>query len=125
MSHGSSPKNRRKNSQLLAASDVLQALLQNSKSELADGFLRWKLEQQWEEVVGKMIAEQTMPASYQRGTLHIWVRHSAWMQQLWYFQETIKEKINLFVGKTWVKEVRLTLDRGAIIGNRSSGASRE
>lgn len=95
------------------AADVLQALLANSKSHLADGFTRYRLEQQWTQIVGKTIAEQTVPAHYNKGTLHIHVQHPAWMQQLWYFQEPIKEKVNTFLGKAWVNDVKFTLSRRA------------
>lgn len=103
----------RKNSQLTAAADVLQVLLQNSKSQLADGFLRWRLEQQWPEIVGAMIAEQTLPCALEKGILYIWVRHSTWMQQLWFFQEPIKEKVNRHLGKTAVHQIRFTLSKRA------------
>jgi predicted nucleic acid-binding Zn ribbon protein len=103
----------KKKSQLTTASDVLQGLLQNSKSQLSDGFLRWRLEQQWPEVVGGTISEQTLPVAFEKGTLHIWVKHSAWMQQLWFFQDAIKEKVNAHLGKNWVKQVRFTLSRRA------------
>lgn len=114
------PKNQRKNSDPTAAADVLQVLLQNSKSQLSDGFLRWRLEQQWAEVVGTTIAEQTLPAAFERGTLHIWVKHPAWMQQLWFFQETIKEKVNKHLGKTWAKQVRFTLSKRAATPDSNS-----
>lgn len=118
MSNGSSPfgkgpKKPRAQSQPLAAADVLQALLQNSKSQLSDGFLRWRLEQNWAQIVGPTIANETVPAAYQKGLLFIWVRHSAWMQQLWYFQEPIKDKVNEYLGRTWVREVKFTLNRRA------------
>lgn len=109
-----SPKKRKRSSgHLTGAADVLQALLQNSKSQLSDGFVRWRLEQKWRDVVGPTIAEQTLPCAYERGTLHIWVRHSAWMQQLWFFQDAIKEKVNAHLGKNWVRQVRFTLSRRA------------
>jgi len=107
------PKRARNNSQLLAAADVLQGLLENSKSQLSDGFLRWRLEQQWAAVVGETIAEQTLPVAFERGTLHIWVRHAVWMQQLWYFQDVIKQKVNAHLGKTWCRQVKFTLSRRA------------
>lgn len=106
----------------MTAADVLQVLLQNSKSQLSDGFLRWRLENQWAEVVGATIAEHTRPAAYNKGQLHIWVRHPAWMQQLWFFQEAIKEKVNAHVGRAWVTEVRFTSSpRSAQTGLGSSG----
>jgi len=38
-------------------------LLQNSKSQLSDGFIRWRLEQKWPEIVGKTISDQTLPVA--------------------------------------------------------------
>lgn len=109
--HGSNQE--RDKGHLTAAADVLQALLQNSKSQLSDGFLRWRLEQKWFEIVGSTIAEQTVPAAIEHGTLYIWVRHPAWMQQLWYFQEPIKDKVNAHIGRPMIQQVRFTLSRRA------------
>jgi predicted nucleic acid-binding Zn ribbon protein len=88
-------------------------LLANSKSHLSDGFTRWRLEQHWSQIVGQTIAEQTAPAYFDRGILQVWVRHPAWMQQLWYFQEPIKEKVNAYLGQAWVREVKFTTNRRA------------
>jgi predicted nucleic acid-binding Zn ribbon protein len=108
-------KRREKNSHLEPMSDVLQGLLQNGKSRLADGFLRWRLEREWPSIVGDMISQNSLPCAYSHGTLHIWVRSSAWMQQLWFFQDMIREKVNVYVGSEWVKEVRFTLSRRAAV----------
>jgi predicted nucleic acid-binding Zn ribbon protein len=102
-----------RHAKLTAAADVLQGLLQNSKSQLSDGFLRWKLEKQWAQVIGETISEQTLPCAFEHGILYIWVAHPAWMQQLWYFQEPIKEKVNAWVGREWARQVRFTLSRRA------------
>ena len=110
---GRGKKPQPRNAQLTAAADVLQALLQNSKSQLSDGFTRWRLEQEWTQIVGPTIGEQTVPCAFERGTLFIWVRHSAWMQQLWFFQDAIREKVNNHVGKDWAKQVKFTLNRRA------------
>jgi predicted nucleic acid-binding Zn ribbon protein len=111
------PKKPNRNAHLTGAADVLQGLLQNSKSQLADGFMRWRLEQQWAEVVGDSIAQQTLPVAFERGTLFIWVRHSTWMQQLWYFQDLIKDKVNAYFqrqpGAEWCRQVKFTLSRRA------------
>ena len=104
---------KRPKTQLTAAADVLQGLLQNGKSHLADGFQRWRLEKHWRSVVGETIAEQTLPVAFERGTLFIWVRHSAWMQQLWYFQDAIKDKVNEHLGRDWVRGIKFTLSRRA------------
>ncbi|MES2856550.1 MAG: DUF721 domain-containing protein [Bdellovibrionota bacterium] len=120
------PKNFKKSKRaahLTAAADVLQSLLQNSKSQLGDGFIRWRLEQQWEDVVGRTIAENTVPCAFENGILHIWVKHPVWMQQLSFFHAEIKTKVNGHVGRSWAKQVRFTLSRRA--ASTSEGTSQD
>jgi hypothetical protein len=117
-----------RNGKLMNAADVLQALLENGNTFgapgsnpggfargafLSDGFTRWRLEQDWLSVVGASIAAQTVPAHYFKGTLSIMVQHPAWMQQLWQFQEPIKDKVNQHLGRLWVNEIKFTLNRRA------------
>ena len=103
------PKYKRNGRQLTSMSDVLHSLLENGKSALSDGFTRWRLEQEWPKIVGEMLAKQTVPCAYDRGVLWIHVQHAAWMQQLYYFQPQILEKVNTHLGRAWAKEVRLTV----------------
>lgn len=111
---------RKTHSKLTPMADVLQGLLVNSKSQLGDGFLRWRLEQEWSSVVGGSIAEQTLPCSFERGVLWVWVRHPAWMQQLWFFKEMIRDKANEHLGRSFISEVRFTLNRRAAMNNLPS-----
>ena len=96
------------------AEEVLQSLLQNGKSPLADQFLRWRLWKDWEKVVGPSLGRQSQPVSYQNGTLHVWVKSSAWMQEMVYHAKTLKNRINEHVKKKWVREIRFTLDRRSV-----------
>jgi predicted nucleic acid-binding Zn ribbon protein len=101
-------------------SDVLHSLLQNGKSALSDGFIRWRLEQEWVKIVGEGLAKQTIPCAYDRGVLFIHVQHAAWMQQLWYFQPQILEKVNAHLGREWAKEIRLTQSPRASVSAREA-----
>src|SRR5258708_17327565 len=94
-----------------SASDVLQFLLENGKSPLANQFLRWKIWKRWPDIVGTTTAQNTVPVGYDKGTLYIWVKSSSWMQQMIYFAQPVREKVNKFVGKNWVRRVRFTLDK--------------
>lgn len=109
-------------SHLTSGADVLQALLTNGKSQLGDGFLRWRLEQAWTQIVGDTIASQTLPCALERGVLFIWVRHSAWMQQLWFFKDMIRGKVNDYLQSEHVKDVKLTLNRRAAVHDLGGGA---
>ena len=114
------PDAHRKKANLTSAVDVLQSLLQNSKSQLGDGFVRWRLEQNWNEVVGDTLAQQSLPVAYEHKILYLWVRHPAWQQQLRFFTDAIKDKVNTYLGRPYVEQVRFTLNRRAAtreIGN--------
>ena len=115
------PDAHRKKANLTSAVDVLQALLQNSKSQLGDGFVRWRLEQNWNEVVGDTLAQQSLPVAYEHKILYLWVRHPAWQQQLRFFTDAIKDKVNTYLGRNYVEQVRFTLNRRA--ATREIGSS--
>ncbi len=99
------------------AEEVLQSLLQNGKSPLADQFLRWRLWKDWERVVGVSIGRHSEPVSYQKGTLYVWVKSSSWMQEMTYHAKTLKTRINEHVKKKWIREIRFTLDRRSVPRN--------
>ena len=103
-----------KSSSPVLASDVLQSLLQNSKSGLGQGFARWKLWREWEKVVGTAIATHSDPVGYQKGILYIWVESSPRMQEMIFLSSEIKRKINAHFGQSWVKRIRFTLDRRSV-----------
>jgi predicted nucleic acid-binding Zn ribbon protein len=113
-------KNLRKKSKLTTSADVLQSLLQNSKSPLSDQFLRWKLWCKWAEVVGPSISERTLPVGYHEGVLYLWVKNSVWMQQMVFLAQPLREKINKYVGKSWVRRVQFTLDKREVPGINDS-----
>ena len=104
----SKPKTK---SDLLAASKVLQTVLGNGKSALSDQFLRWKIWRFWPQIVGKTLGAVCEPVGFDRGRLYIWVRSSARMQEIRFFEETLKKKVNDHVGRIWCRSMRFTLDR--------------
>lgn len=125
-SSGQKPKNKRhKRAHLTSGADVLQALLTNGKSQLGDGFLRWRLEQDWASIVGETIAAQTQPCALERGVLFIWVRHSAWIQQLWFFRDMIRGKANDYLRAEHIKDVKFTLNRRAAVAEIGAGGNSE
>ncbi len=101
-------------SELSAVSKVLQTVLGNGKSPLSDQFLRWKLWRFWPKVVGQGLGEICEPVGYERTRLYVWVKSSARMQEIRFFEDTIKTKVNEYVGRQWVRSIRFTLDRRGI-----------
>lgn len=106
-----SKKNPRSKSELLAASNVLQTVLANGKSPLSDQFLRWKIWRFWPKIVGDTLGKHSEPVGFNRRRLYVWVKSSARMQEIRFFEKTIIQKVNEHVGRDWVRSVRFTLDR--------------
>jgi predicted nucleic acid-binding Zn ribbon protein len=104
----------KKKAVLQPASEVLQTLLANGKSALSDQFLRWKIWRSWPQVVGQTLASHCEPVGYDRGRLYIWVKSSARLQEIRFFEQTLKDKVNEHVGRPWARSIRFTLDRQGI-----------
>jgi predicted nucleic acid-binding Zn ribbon protein len=111
---------RPKKSQLSKSAEVLHGLFSQGKDELSLQFLRWKLWKKWSEYVGPSISAHSEPVAYRRGVLYVWVESSAWMQQLIFMRQPLKEKINGVLGINYVKEIQLTLDRKSVPGEAES-----
>jgi len=112
--HGTKTPMSKKKTDLQAASKVLQGLLANSKLPLSDSFLRWKVWRFWPEIVSESVAKSCEPVAFDRGRLWIWVKSSARMQEMRFLDAALKQKINEYVGKTWVRSIRWTLDRRGV-----------
>ena len=102
-------KNKRSGSSLVSATDVLQSLLDGKKVPLSHAYQVWKLRRNWKDIVGETINQHSMPLFYKRGTLYIWSENSVWTQEFTFLSEAIKQKINSYVGKTWVHNLRFQL----------------
>lgn len=105
-----------RSSQLLQATDVLQSLLEHNRGPLSDQFLRWKVWKNWEDIVGPTISKNSMPVGYHKGELYVWVKNSVWMQEFLFIAGPLKEKVNKFVGRKWIKFVKFTLNRQEVPG---------
>jgi predicted nucleic acid-binding Zn ribbon protein len=68
----------------------------------------WK---QWGEIVGPTMSKVCEPVGYRKGVLIIWVQSSSWMQQMTFMIDPLKNKINTFLDRTFVDQIRFTLDR--------------
>jgi hypothetical protein len=88
--------------------------LANGNSPLSDQFLRWKIWRFWPEIVGDTLGKVCEPVGFERGRLYIWVKSSARLQEIRFFEDTLKEKVNAHVGRTWARSLRFTLDRHGI-----------
>lgn len=98
--------NSKRNKKLDSVANVLQGLFENSKSPLAEGFKRYRLEQQWEDVVGSQIGQLTRPVDFNKGLLTIAVKNASLLTELQFFKDTIIDKVNKHVGHPWARKLR-------------------
>ena len=85
---------------------VLQGLFENSKSPLSEGFQRYRLEQNWSQVVGASLGKYTRPVDFQGGLLVIEVSNASLLTELQFFRQEIISKVNTHVGKVWIHKIR-------------------
>ena len=78
---------------------------------LDNRFEEVKLMQGWAEVVGPVVAKKSRPRMLKNGILFIEVENSVWMQELWFHQKQIIERIKEEYPKVTVKGVRLEIER--------------
>lgn len=97
---------KKESKQLKNVAQVLQGLFENGKHPIAVGFQRYRLEQNWSEVIGKEIGQYSRPVDFQNGLLVIAVTNPSLLTELQFFRQTITKKVNKYVGTNWVKSVR-------------------
>lgn len=62
-----------------------------------------KIFEVWDDVVGDKIAPRTEPVSLRKGMLKVIVSDHAWLQQLQFLKEEIKERLNAKLGRDVVE----------------------
>ncbi len=65
----------------------------------------------WKEIVGEPIALHTQPHAIRNRILFIEVSHSTWMQQLQFLKPTLLGKINGFLGKSMIEDIRFKVGK--------------
>jgi len=78
---------------------------------LEEKFEEGRLLKGWPEVVGEVIAKRSRPRVLRDGILHIEVEGSVWMQELWFHQKEIIERVRVAFPKLAVTGVRLEIKR--------------
>lgn len=78
------------------------------KSDLWFGLKLWK---EWSEFITSDILKKTKPISYKSGRLLIWVENSVEVQELYFYTEELKQKINFYFKKVWIKDIDFTVNK--------------
>ena len=90
-----------------ALGTVLQQALKGSKIDVdLDAYRLW---QQWKDVVGPAIAENTRPEAIKGKLLLVHVSSAPWMQQLQFLKPVLIEKLNETIGKEVVGDIRFKI----------------
>ena len=78
---------------------------------LEDKFEEARLLRGWAEVVGAVIAKKSRARALRDGILYIEVENSVWMQELWFHQKQIIERIKKDFPKIEITGIRLEIER--------------
>ena len=92
-------------------SPLIQRILRKAEGSYPDSAHRiWDV---WEAAVGADVARRSQPLSLRRGQLTVAVSSLAWMQQLSFLRDSIRDAVNRALGEAAVKDVRLRMSTAA------------
>ncbi|MBU0581479.1 MAG: DUF721 domain-containing protein [Candidatus Margulisbacteria bacterium] len=74
-----------------------------------------RLEKEWGQIVGAELANQCYPEKIKNKILWLSVSSSTWAQQLHFYQNEIKEKINTFFYKDIVQDIRCQANKPSML----------
>lgn len=94
-------------SQFQAIGDILGKLFADSKWNLKKK--QYSLWEQWENLVGPQIAEQTQPLKWSKETLVVGVKNSVWLQELRFKEEALLQKIRSTLPDVKINGIRWRL----------------
>jgi hypothetical protein len=87
--------------------DGLVARLLKNKKGVQDGGRVGRLRAAWPTVVGRAIADHTVPGYLSNAVLTLFVDEAAWLTELNYQRPVLVERINQWAGGGWLQDVRL------------------
>jgi predicted nucleic acid-binding Zn ribbon protein len=83
---------------------ILKDLLKDSRKNTDYELMQvWQL---WDEVVGRVVAENAQPEAFKGTLLLVRVASSPWAQQLQFMKKDIIDNVNQALGKELVKDMR-------------------
>jgi hypothetical protein len=83
--------------------EVLERIFQRLDPPDRRGIYRiWSF---WADEVGEAIAARAQPAGYHRGILSVRVTSHAWMQELQFLKEDIRQRLNTRLGREQIRDI--------------------
>lgn len=84
---------------------TLRSILRQAEASYPD--LSHRLWEVWEDALGAEVAGRSFPRGFRAGRLTVGVSSAAWMQQLGFLREPMKEALNRALGSELVRDIRL------------------
>ncbi len=91
-------------------SDILHTFFQDRLNKTDQG-IEIKLWQNWSQFATPEVLKCAKPVNYQNGRLILWVAHSVELQELSFHLEDLKQAINSYFKKNWVKDIYFTVNK--------------
>ena len=83
--------------------DLLKVV--SEEQRLKPDLIRKRVESAWSEIMGDWISRETDQMSIRSGVLYIRINSAALRQELHFSNEQIRDRLNEFLGETYIKEV--------------------
>jgi hypothetical protein len=64
---------------------------------------------QWDKALGPTLAGRLKPVAIHHGVLIVAVKDSAWLQELHFIKDDIKKKLNRFLGRGVIQDIRFKI----------------
>jgi len=88
--------------------EKMESVLENvlRKMGLRRRIEEYKVIEEWENIVGKVISEKVMPLGVERGRMVVQVQSSPWLMEMRMRKEEILKRIEERVGEGVIREIR-------------------
>jgi hypothetical protein len=93
-----------KTRKIVTLQETLDSMFQGENTGLR--FDLYKINKAWKQIVGKKIAENTLPDRISRNTLIVNVSNTVWMQELHFLKDIIREKLNACFNDLKLQDIR-------------------
>lgn len=95
---------------LLSLGDILKKMV-DQPTKRSGPFREIRIWEEWSKVVGVKIAKQTQLQKFEAGRLYVGAQHPAWVTELSFRSEELRERLNAALGREVVNEIVFRLDQ--------------
>ena len=72
---------------------------------ITDGVKQQQALNLWREIVGKTIADVTIPTKIEHGRMFVQVENPSWRQEITFYKQKIIKRLNKKLGKNIIKDI--------------------